>query len=72
MIWVLNENYGTEFRVDKKDFHDVRLGTDGWEILDKLEEPMEFCRYCIEEKPERIKWTTTKKAVLEDYIVCEK
>lgn len=69
LIHLLNEKFFTSYVVEQDDFIDVRNINDGWDALKKLTEPMDFCSYCIEERPHKFEWTNVGDALLSDYIV---
>lgn len=69
LIHLLNDKFSTSYVVEQDDFIDVRDINDGWDALKKLTEPMDFCSYCIEERPHKFEWTNIGEALLSDYIV---
>ena len=69
VIHLLNDRFSTDFEIADGNFWDIREIGNGWEMLEKVIEPMDFCSYCIEERPHKFEWTDLGDAVLEDYII---
>ncbi len=66
---MMNEKFGTEYKIEEGDVVDLYKETSGWEANKKLYEPIPFCEYCGI-CPETFQWEPLggKEAVLEDYL----
>lgn len=66
---MMNEKFGTEYKIEDGDVVDLYRETSGWTANKKLYEPIPFCEYCGIE-PEKFQWQPLggKEAALEDYL----
>ena len=60
LIDILNEKYGTNFEISDDDYVNINDITDGWETIEKLNNPIPFCDYC-REKAEDFDWEDNHK-----------
>lgn len=70
-IDVFNEKYSNPIVVDEKDTIDIyQEGIDGYKILDFLNSPTPFCKYCAyEDEREEYKWEISREPKMEDWII---
>ncbi len=54
--WENREYLETEREVSKEDWINIQTQNDGWQLLDKLNKPFPFCRYCITAKRIMFPW----------------
>lgn len=72
LIEDVNNHFHTEFEVLEQDYYDIYSNQkSSWEIADMLEQPMPFCKYCLDDYPKRFAWEKSSRAEtkLEDFII---
>lgn len=72
LIYKLNDRFKTEYEVVEDDVIDLRTDVAPWDIVKRMRQPIEFCRYCSDSGTERFEWKVDPKEEMLGYYVIER
>ena len=69
LIDIINRKFSVNFKISARDKFDIFKSDDGWQLLEFLNNPIPFCRYCTNEIID-FEWEAQRvRAEITDYIV---
>lgn len=72
LIGTLNKKYNTNYQVDENSYIDItKLNESSWEGINKLLQPMPFCKYCSSNEYKYPWDIQNKNQLLSDYVILE-
>ena len=72
LIYKLNDKFGTKYEVVENDVIDLKTNIKPWDIVKRMREPIEFCKYCSDSGTERFEWKVDPKGEKISYYILER